>query len=285
MSQVTPISVIEQNAVQYSSQAQRPTDLRPNSMAPPILRGMVQQAPQGAPTTPLYTLPPSQQAPMYMAPLQSAAPESGGGDVTPAPPPPPQPVAPTKPAEEGTSEIGEKKNPVVVIGGREYDRDSIIVIGLVIFIWVLVWLTSGLYNVLRYDTLFIIIFAVFIIYMFMTIFTSDTTSGGVVYELNILLTVEQMISILFGTVALFTLFSKNLNANIHENCHAILFRLCVSILIILSMASLWINVITSGRMFRAIRKLKQGCYNIALTLFIIVGLIYYKGTSCAKDVL
>ena len=131
---------------------------------------------------------------------------------------------------------------------------------------------------LKHDPLFRIIKLLFIAYLLVNWYTSGTSSGGVVYELNILLTVEQMISILFGTVVLFTIFSDKLN--VHTSCKSVIFRLNMSIMVILTAASLWINVITTGQMFRAIRKFKQGIYNVALTFFIIVGMIYIKGNQC-----
>ena len=176
----------------------------------------------------------------------------------------------------------ERRNPVVPFFGKDLDRDSLIVFSIIIGIWVLIWTTSGLWKVLEYDSIYTLLFFMFITYVLMQIYTSGTSSGGVVYELNILLTVEQMISILFGTIVVFTIFSNNLKSHygVHDNCMKIVFRLCVSIIIILTTASLWVNVITTGRSFRAIRKFKQGIYNVALTLFIIIGLILYRGSEC-----
>lgn len=179
--------------------------------------------------------------------------------------------------EEEESEIGEKKNWTWTIGQREYDADTGIVMILIIGIWIAIWWGSGLYKTLSHSLLFIAVFWLFILYTFTNFLTSGTTSGGVVHELNILLTVEQMISILFGTIVLFTLFFERLP--LHPNCSGIVFNLSISNLIILTMASMWVNVITSGRMFRAIRKFKQGIYNIALTLFILVAIIFVKGNK------
>ena len=187
--------------------------------------------------------------------------------------------------EKEEEDIGEKSNPVYQtksIIGKDLDQDSANVFILVILIWVLIWFTSGLWKTLEYDPIFVFIFLFFIVYICAQIYTSGTSSGGVVYELNILLTVEQMISILFGTIVVFTLFSHYLRdkMGVHPNCMNIIFKLSISIVIILTTASLWVNVITSGRSFRAIRKFKQGIYNVSLTLFIIIGLIVYKGVVC-----
>lgn len=184
--------------------------------------------------------------------------------------------------EEEEEDIGEKRNPILKFMGQEYDRDSAVVFGTIIVIWVLIWATSGLWKTLKYEPTFSGIFFLFIFYMLLQIHTSGTSSGGVVYELNILLTVEQMISILFGTIVVFTLFSHYLRdkLNVHENCMKIIFKLSISTIIILTAASLWINVWTSGQAFRAVRKFKQGIYNVSLTLFIIIGLIIYKGADC-----
>jgi hypothetical protein len=185
--------------------------------------------------------------------------------------------------EEDGGDIGEKQNPTIDFLGRKYDRDSAVVGLVLIVIWGLIWRTSGLWKTLRYDLSFTFIFFLFALYVIANIVTAGTSSGGVVYELNILLTVEQMISILFGTVVLFALFGKNLP--IHDNCRHIILKLSMSIVVILTAASLWVNVWTSGRAFRSIRKFKQGVYNIALTLFIIIGLIFIKGNKCPEPTL
>lgn len=183
--------------------------------------------------------------------------------------------------EDETANIQKNDTmPMFFLFGERVDRDSAIVIYLIIFIWIAIWKTTQLYKILRYDKTFLIIFFMFILYMLININTSGTTSGGVIYELNILLTVEQMVSILFGTMVLFALFQDRLP--VHENCRYIIQRIMIAIVIILGVASLWINVITSGKAFRAIRKFKQGIYNIALTLFIIVCLIFIKGSQCPK---
>jgi hypothetical protein len=200
---------------------------------------------------------------------------------------PPEAVSPVEYEEDGEDDdgeeedggdIGEKQNPTIQFLGYTYDRDSAIVGLILIIIWIIIWKTSGLWKTLRYDISFIVIFFLLILYIIANIATAGTSSGGVVYELNILLTVEQMISILFGTVVLFALFGKNLP--IHENCRHIILRLSMSIVVILTTASLWVNLWTSGRAFRSVRKFKQGIYNVALTLFIIIGLIFIKGSKC-----
>jgi len=187
---------------------------------------------------------------------------------------------PAEPADDRVleSEVGERRNPTVKVLGDAVDRDSLVVGTLIIVLWVLIWRKSGLYKTLEYNPVFIIIFFGFIAYMLFNVKSSGTTSGGVVYELNILLTVEQMVSILLGTTVVFLLFIKNLP--VPDSCRSVTFRLSVYIMMMLTAASLWVNVYTSGRMFRAIRKFKQGMYNIALTLYIIIGLIYVKGTDC-----
>lgn len=198
---------------------------------------------------------------------------------------PDEPVSPNPVISDGTSdslpdsEIGEKRNPTVRLFGSEIDRDSLFVMILLMGIWTLIWKSSGLGKTLNADVTFTVIFWLLILYMLISIKTSDTTSGGVVYELNILLSVEQMISILFGTVVLFALFGKNLP--VHDNCRRVISQLSLSIIIILTLASMWVNVFTSGRMFRAVRKFKQGIYNIALALFLIIGLIFIKGNGPA----
>lgn len=180
------------------------------------------------------------------------------------------------PTEEET--IQEKTNPTLNILNTRLDIDTIVIGLLIAAIWIIIWRTSGLWNVMKNDILFMIIFIGFLLYVLVNIVTAGVTSGGVVYELNILLTVEQMISILLGSVIVFALFSNNLNS--HPKCKDTIFRLIMNCVVVLSLSSLWVNVITTGRAFRAIRKFKQGSYNIALSLFIIIGLIYIRGNEC-----
>jgi hypothetical protein len=203
---------------------------------------------------------------------------------TPQPPLPPLPTPPTistpqppplQPTEAET--IGENQNPIITLFNIDFDVDTILVSLLIFFIWVVIWQASGLWKLLRYNWIFGLVFFLFILYTLTNIVTAGTTSGGVVYELNILLTVEQMISILLGSVILFTLFSKNLPTP--EGCNSIVFKLLMSNVVILMISSLWVNVITTGRAFRFVRKFKQGVYNITLTFLIIVGIIYIKGIN------
>jgi hypothetical protein len=197
--------------------------------------------------------------------------------------PPPAPIGTGKGKEEQKldEEIKEKHNPVIILYGKKYDVDSVVVGLVLVTIWVLIWRTSGLSKTLlvnpkgKFDLTFTLIFILFNIYVILNIWSAGTTSGGVVYELNILLTVEQMISILFGTMVLFAIFGSKIP--VHANCQKIIFKLTISIIILLTVASLWVNVWTSGRGFRALRKFKQGVYNIALAVFIIIGFIYVKG--------
>lgn len=169
--------------------------------------------------------------------------------------------------------IGEKRNPVFRVFGKQLDQDSVFVSIVILVIWLFIWRYTGLWKTLRHDVTFAFVFVSFILYVFANTITAGTTSGGVVYELNILLTVEQMISILFGTVVLFTLFSKNLPLG--DNCRKVVLRISISAIIILTFASMWISVWTSGRAFRAIRKFKQGVYNITLSLFVLIGMIFF----------
>lgn len=200
---------------------------------------------------------------------------------------PDEAVSPTKIEEKKNeeveeSEIGEKRNPTIDLFGRELDVDSTVVMVLILLIWIVIWFYSGLWKTLQYDPSFSIIFFLFIAYVLANLATSGTTSGGVVYELNILLSVEQMVSILFGTIVLFALFNNRLDTD--ETCRSIVSKLSVSIVVILATASLWVNIYTSGRAFRAVRKFKQGIYNISLTLFIVIGLLFLKNTPCKSKI-
>jgi hypothetical protein len=177
--------------------------------------------------------------------------------------------------EDDKENIGEKQNPIVQIGKYKFDKDTIVIAFIIIFIWIFIWKISGLWKALKYDYTFTAIFFIFILYNILSITIAGTSSGGVVYELNILLTVEQMISILFGTMVMFFIFGDKLP--VEPNCKNVITRLSVSIIIILTMASLWVNVWTTGRSFKAVRKFKQSIYNVALTLFIMIGLIIIKG--------
>lgn len=177
--------------------------------------------------------------------------------------------------EEEESEINEKRNPIVRLFNYELDLDSMIVHFLIIAIWMTIWFGTGLRTMVGKDIIFSVVFILFLIYNILSIFTAGKSSGGVVYELNILLTVEQMVSILLGAVILFTLFYKNLP--MHPACAPIINKLCISNVVLLTLSSLWVSVWTSGRAFRSIRKFKQGIYNIALMIMIIVGLLFLRG--------
>lgn len=194
-------------------------------------------------------------------------------------PPLPPPPQPNQPDEEG-EEIGEKQNPTFTFLGYKFDTDSAIVMGLLVFIWFIVWKSTGLLSLVKYDLTFLVVFILFIIYCIINLYTSDTVSGSIVYELNILTSVEQMVAILYGTMVLFTLFHHFLP--ILDGCKNLVFKILISIVIIMTIISMWVNVFVTGRAFRALRKFKQGIYNIALILFLLVALIYIKQKDCSN---
>lgn len=251
----------------------------------PNLVGAVGYQPDIQPPNP--QLPNPQQPPPTQGNVMLPIPRNNGPIMF-APPVQYEPTTDDHSTDDNSNEESEedktanaKQNatiPMFLLFGEQVDKDSAIVIYMIIFLWIVLWRVSNLYKTLKYDRIFSIIFFSFIFYMLMNITTSGTTSGGVIYELNILLTVEQMISILLGTVILFTLFEHKLP--IHESCRGIIKRIMFLIIIILTLSSLWVNVITTGRAFRAIRKFKQGVYNIALILFMIVCLLFIKGNQC-----
>ena len=180
-------------------------------------------------------------------------------------------------------EISEKSNPTIDLFGLKLDLDSTIVISLGIFVWIYVWYSTGLYVKVQQNFAYLLIFSSFILYSLLNIVTSGSKSGGAVFELNILLTVEQMISILFGTIVVFTIFYERLP--VHPETGRLIHRVSIAMLILLSLASMWLNVITSGRSFRAIRKAKQALYNIALALFITIGVLVSKSSTPMSEII
>jgi hypothetical protein len=198
--------------------------------------------------------------------------------TTPFDPEQPQPLPPLLFPDDAADEqdVVEKGNPTVNVVGYELDVDSAIVMCIITALWVLVWRTTGVLDIPK-QWAYMAIFYAFIVYTAVNMVTSGSKSGSVLYELNILLTVEQMIAILFGTVMVFVLFNDKMN--IHPTAKRMITRIGYVILIILSFASMWINVITSGRAFRAIRKAKQGLYNVSYALFVVIGLLAYNASS------
>mgnify|MGYP001826695138 CR=1 FL=1 len=217
------------------------------------------------------------------APSTPTPPSAPSTPTQPPPPPPPPPPAPvTEGAEGGEGGEGEggegvelQGNPTWTVGGAVIDRDTALVMLVVVAIWAGVWWFSKLHRTLAKDAVFGGLFAAFILYSVANVLTAGSSSGGVVYELNILLTVEHMISILLGTVVLFLAFLQQIPVN--PLCKAIVQQLTVTVFVLLLAASMWVNIFTSGRSFRALRKFKQGLYNVALALLILVGIIFVKG--------
>lgn len=174
--------------------------------------------------------------------------------------------------------IGKSDNPTITIGNKKLDYDTMLVMLVTVVAWVTIWHQAGLLpQVLRNPSL-LFVFLFFIGYCIMNVYTSGTTSGGVMYELNILLTVEQMIAILFGTMVLFAVFYQKMPF-IPNKCKFTIHQLIIPIVIVLTISSMWLNLVTSGRSFRALRKLKQGFYNISLALFAVIAVVLLKGES------
>lgn len=173
-------------------------------------------------------------------------------------------------------DIGKSDNPTISIGGVALDYDTMLVMLVTVVAWVTIWQQSGLLSQIIRNPSLLFVFLSFIGYCIMNVYTSGSTSGGVMYELNILLTVEQMISILFGTMVLFAVFYQRIPF-IPDRCKFTIHKLIIPIVLVLTISSMWLNLVTSGRSFRALRKLKQGFYNIALALFIVISIVLLKG--------
>ena len=175
-------------------------------------------------------------------------------------------------------DIGKSENPTINVGGYELDYDTLLVMVVTVVAWITVWHQSGLLSQVLRNPSLLFVFLFFIGYCIMNVYTSGTTSGGVMYELNILLTVEQMIAILFGTMVLFAVFYQRIPF-IPDRCKLTIHKLIIPIVMVLTISSMWLNLVTSGRSFRALRKLKQGFYNIALALFIVITIVLLKGNQ------
>ncbi len=202
----------------------------------------------------------------------------------PSPPTQPMPLPPLpSPLPDDTDDtIHERENPTVNLFGLILDRDSLFVTLTAIATWILIWSYTGLLQKIPSNWIFLVIFSSFIIYTILNLLSSTPTSGNALYELNILLTVEQMVAILFGTVIVFVLFSDRLN--IHVEAKRVIERIGYATLILLSISSLWVNVITSGRAFRVVRKGKQAIYNIAYVLFIAIGFLCFSASTQFDEV-
>lgn len=178
------------------------------------------------------------------------------------------------PSLEEVDDIAEEQNPTFEFFDLSLDVDTTIVILGGILVWALIWYQSGLMKRMSLDPLYMFIFSVFVLYQLLNVVTSSAKSGSSAFELNVLMSVEQMISILFGTLVVFTLFSDRLN--LHPETQNMLRILSVDAILMLTVASMWLNVSTSGRSFRAIRKAKQMLYNIALALFVLGCILILK---------
>jgi len=205
-------------------------------------------------------------------------------ETTPIPIPEPEPEQEETVLEESKEiidladdiDIGKSDNPTILVGGRKLDYDTMLVMLVTVVAWITIWQQSGLLSQILRNPSLLFVFVAFIGYSIMNVYTSGTTSGGVMYELNILLTVEQMISILFGTMVLFAVFYQRIPF-IPDRCKFTIHKLIIPIVMVLTISSMWLNLVTSGRSFRALRKLKQGFYNIALALFIVITVVLLKG--------
>ena len=178
--------------------------------------------------------------------------------------------------------LPESENPTIDVFGHKIDQDTLIIMGVMLVFWILIFFRSGVTDILQNNTTLYTIFIFFGLYLLANTFTSGHKSGGVVYELNILLTVEQMVSILYGTMVLFLLFNKNIP--ISDTHKAVVNNLGVIIIFLLTIASMWVNLYSSGRSFRFLRKFKQGVYNIALVCFSMILVIYLQSYNNLRPI-
>lgn len=167
-------------------------------------------------------------------------------------------------------EIKESRLPTIDLLGYTIDRDALIVGVCVLLLWILLCLfilrNTGLSTV--FSMAIGLIMLLFAVYIIASVFSSEPSAGGVVFELANLTSVEQMISVITGSFILFfglMLFLPSPD----DRMKRVLCSLSLVSMLLIGAISMWVNTIMTGRAFRNLRKIKQAGYNIVLCLFII----------------
>jgi hypothetical protein len=172
--------------------------------------------------------------------------------------------------QDESRDIRESKTPTILIAGHQVDRDAVILGVSTLIVWgTICWYIM---NNIQLPPMFkwpvTIIMSLFAVYIVVAVLSMDPSSGGIVFELNNLTSVEQMISVILGSFVVFFGLIFFIPSIPTETRHVLITLACVSLLL-LGVISMWVNTIMSGRAFRNLRRFKQAMYNMVLCLFII----------------
>jgi len=172
--------------------------------------------------------------------------------------------------QDEARDIREKKTPVITIGSWNVDRDAVFMGCGTMLLWggICFYIMRNIKLNPVFKVPVSIIMALFAVYIIVAVLSMDPSAGGIVFELNNLTSVEQMISVILGSFVVFfglIFFIPNVSINTRK---VLITIACVSLLL-LGIISMWVNTIMSGRAFRNLRRFKQAIYNMVLCLFVI----------------
>jgi len=125
-----------------------------------------------------------------------------------------------------------------------------------------IWKYLGLFSLFETHKFVAIIFIAQIVLFIAQIFTSSTKVASYNMESNMLIGIDQINSVLLGTIILYSVFAQDTNA--YEN------KLIYSNIIISCIFLIHISIPRDANNIRSLRKVKQVGLNIVLFLFVII---------------
>jgi hypothetical protein len=146
--------------------------------------------------------------------------------------------------------------------GKDIDLKSLYISILAIISSILIWYYTDILSDLIVDNNLLILFSVLIINFIAQIFTSSISAGSITLEQSKLLAVNQINSLLIGTILVFIFIMK-----IHTDTNTKIFSVATILIIMNLLNSMNLSVRKNGSSIRTLRKIKEVFLNISITLF------------------
>ena len=163
------------------------------------------------------------------------------------------------------STFSETDSSTITILGRKVDKISFYIFLGSIIVIILLYYFSGVFKLAQNHKYLYVLMIASVLFFVNQIFTSSTTTAGTAIERDELISLSELIIVLFSSLVLFFVFNKNTRNN----------KILVIAIIILAINLIFISGQKSGTHYRTIRKVKQSLFNMALFMFIVFISLYF----------
>lgn len=162
-----------------------------------------------------------------------------------------------------------KRDPTYKLFGMEVDVYSTIINTIfIIFTLIVSFYIQKSYKIFTNSKILIYVLIIFLLYLFINIFTASIYSADLVYESQTLIYTQDGIFVLLSICMILFAFFTNVSSYIHND--DIVFKLLTICIILLAISLYTPNTTQSGRAKRLVRKIKENLYRVCIYLFIII---------------